>query len=167
MPPEPPGKRVRASVGQNVHQRVTLEIHQDRPVASTPAESEIVHAQDPRCFVILELQRADMVQQSVPGDNDPEVFQKTRARFTPEGKGDVPEPAVESLGPASVVGGKARQAFREDRSAAGLVVAKEPSDVQANGDRHPLPGQVSERPCVPRVNPGRALPAYGATSSAR
>lgn len=139
---EPPGERIRAPVWQNVYQRVTFEIHQNGSVATPTAESEIVHAQDPRCFVILELQRADMVQQSVPADNDPEVFQKTRARLTPEGEKDVREPAVEPLAPVSVVGGDAGQAFREDRSAAGLVVAKEPSDVQVNADGRALPGQV-------------------------
>src|ERR1700709_265861 len=30
---KPFGERVRAPVGQNVHQRATFEIHQDRPVA--------------------------------------------------------------------------------------------------------------------------------------
>jgi hypothetical protein len=49
-----------------------------------------------------------MVQQGVSGDHDPEVPQEARARFTPEGKGDVPEPAVETLGPATVVSSKAR-----------------------------------------------------------
>ena len=42
---EPLGERVRASVRQNVHQFATFEIHQDRPVAASPAESEVVHAQ--------------------------------------------------------------------------------------------------------------------------
>ena len=164
--PEPPGERVRASVGQNVHQHATLEIHQDRPVASTPAESEVVHAQDPRCFVILELQRTDMVEQSVPGDDDPEIPQETGACFTPEGKGDVPEPAVQTLGPASVVGGKARQTLREDRATAEPLIAEEPSDAQANGDRHLLPGQISERPRVAGMDPGGSLPAHRAQSHA-
>jgi hypothetical protein len=52
--------------------------------------------------VILELQRTDMVEQSVPGDDDPEIPQEAGACFTPEGKADVPEPAVQTLGPASV-----------------------------------------------------------------
>ncbi len=78
-----------------------FEVHQDRSVAGPPTGSEVVHAQDPRCFVIPELQRADMVQQGVSGDHDPEVPQEARARFTPEGKGDVREPAVETLGPAT------------------------------------------------------------------
>ena len=94
-----------------------------------------------------------MVQQGVPGDHDPEVLQKARARFTPESEGDVREPAVEPLGPATVVCGEAGQTFREDRPSAGPLVTEEPSDAQANGDRDSLPGQVGQRPRVPGVDP--------------
>ena len=107
-----------------------------------------------------------MVEQGVPGDHDPEVFQKTRSRFTSEGEGDVREPALESLGPAAVVRGETGQAFREDRSVAVLVVAKEPSDAQANGDGYSLPGQVGQRPRVPGMDPGGSLPAQRAKSHA-
>jgi hypothetical protein len=75
-----------------------------------------------------------MVQQGVSGDHDPEVPQEARARFTPEGKGGVREPAVETLGPATVVvSSKARETLREDRPTAGPLVAEEPSDAQVNG----------------------------------
>jgi len=45
---EPVDEAIRAPVRQDVYQRATLEIHQYRPVAGSPAESEVVHAQDPR-----------------------------------------------------------------------------------------------------------------------
>lgn len=118
-----------------------FEVHQDRPIAGSPTESEVVHAQDPRRFVILKLQRADMVQQGVSRDHDPEVFKEARARFTSEGKGDVPEPAIETLGPVTVVSSKARQTLREDRPTAGPLVAEEPSDAQANGAGTPCQGR--------------------------
>ncbi len=103
MFPEPPGEGVRAAVGQNIHQRVPFEIHQNRPVAGPATESEVVHAQDPRRLTTREPHRADAVQQGVPGDHDPEVFQKARASFSSEGEGDVREPTVKPLGPATVV----------------------------------------------------------------
>ena len=65
---------------------------------------------------------------------------ETRPRFPSEGEGYVREPAVQPLSSASVVRGDTGQAFRKDRSAAGLMVAKEPSDMQANGDGDALPG---------------------------
>jgi hypothetical protein len=68
------GERVRAPVGQNVHQRVTFEVHKYRPVAGPATESKVVHAQDPRRLVTREPHGADMAQQGVPGDHDPEVF---------------------------------------------------------------------------------------------
>jgi hypothetical protein len=45
---KPIGEGVCAPVGQNVHQFTTFEIHQDRPLAGSPAESEVVHTQYPR-----------------------------------------------------------------------------------------------------------------------
>jgi hypothetical protein len=44
MLPKPSGEGVRAPVGQNVHQRATFEIHQNRPITGSFAESEVVHA---------------------------------------------------------------------------------------------------------------------------
>ena len=73
---EPADEGVRAPVGQDVNQRVTFEIHQDRPVAGSPAECEVVHAQDPRRLAIRKRHRADVVQQSVSGDHDSEVPQE-------------------------------------------------------------------------------------------
>src|SRR3954469_23407143 len=56
---EPPGEGVRATVRQHVYQFAVFKVHQDRPIAGSSAESEVVDAQeDPRCFMILELQRA-------------------------------------------------------------------------------------------------------------
>src|SRR5918995_1369614 len=98
---KPFGEGVRAPVGQNVHQRATFEIHQDCPVAGSATESEVIHTQDPRRFVIPEPQRADMVQQGISGNHDPEVFQKARSRFPSESESDVREPTVGPLCPAS------------------------------------------------------------------
>src|SRR5215211_30617 len=107
-----------------------------------------------------------MVEQGVPRDHDPEILQQTSPRFAPEGEGDVREPAVESLGSASVVRDDAGQTLRKDRPVAGPLVAEEPSDVQAYGHGDPLPRQVGQRPSVPGMNPGGSLPAYRTTSRA-
>lgn len=53
--PKPPGEGIRAPVGQHVYQSAVFEVHQDRPVAGSPTKSEVLHTQDPRCFVIPEL----------------------------------------------------------------------------------------------------------------
>lgn len=52
---EPPGKRVRAPVRQDVHQFTTFEIHQYRSVAGSATESEVVHTQYFWRLVILKL----------------------------------------------------------------------------------------------------------------
>jgi hypothetical protein len=77
MLPDPVGERVRAAVGQNIHQFTTFEIHQNGPVASSTTESEVIHAQNPRRLVILKLRSTNMVEQGISRDRDPEVFQKT------------------------------------------------------------------------------------------
>jgi hypothetical protein len=112
---EPPGEAVRAPVGQNIHQCVTFEIHQYRPVAGPATEGEVVHTQDPRRSVGPKYRRTDVVEQGVSADYDPEIFQKARARFSTESEGDVREPAVEPLGSATVVRGHTWQTFRIDR----------------------------------------------------
>ena len=57
---KPPGEGVCATVRQDLYQSAVFKVHQDRPVVGSPTEGQVVHAQDPGCFVILELQRADM-----------------------------------------------------------------------------------------------------------
>jgi hypothetical protein len=162
---EPTGEGVHTPVGQNVHQRMTFEIHQDRPVAGSPAESEVVHTQDPRRFVIPEPQRADMVQQGISGNHDdPEVFQKAGACFSSEGEGDVREPAVEPLGPASVMCSDAGQPFCEDRLIACCLVAEESSEAQVNVNGNSLPGQVGQCPRIPGVDSCGSLSARRTTS---
>ena len=74
------------------------------------------------------------------------------------------EPAVEPLGPTSVVRSDTGQTLREDRPVATHFVAEEPSDAQTKVDRNSLPGQVSQRPRVPGMDPVGSLPAGGATS---
>src|SRR5215204_3506848 len=74
---KPPGEGVRAPVGQNVHQRVTFEVHKYRPVAGPATEGEVVYAQDPRRLVTRKPHRADAAQQGITGDHDAEVFQQT------------------------------------------------------------------------------------------
>jgi hypothetical protein len=152
---KPSGEGVGAPVGQNVHQRVTLEVHQNRPVASPTTECEVVHAQDSRCLVSREPHRVDVGEQGISGGHDPEAFQKARACLTSEkSEGDVREPAFKSFGPASVVRGESGQAFREDRPVASPLVTEEPSDAQMHSNRDSLPWQVGQHPRVPGMDPG-------------
>jgi hypothetical protein len=58
---KPFGEGARAPVGQNVHQRVTFEIHQDRPVAGSATESEVIHTQYLGRLVGPKLRRTDVV----------------------------------------------------------------------------------------------------------
>ena len=45
--------------------------------SNSSAEGEVVHAQDPRSLTLRKPHRTDVVQQGIPGDHDPEVFQQT------------------------------------------------------------------------------------------
>ncbi len=81
---KPPGEGVRTPVRQDVYQCVTFEVHKYRPVAGPAAESEVVHAQDLRRLETRKPHRTNVLQQGVPRDPDPEVFQQTIPRFAPE-----------------------------------------------------------------------------------
>src|SRR5215211_8403476 len=161
---KPSGEGVRATVRQNIHRYVSFKIHQYCPVAGPATEDEVVHAQNPGRLAIRRPHRADVVQQRVPGDHDTEIFQKARAHFFAEGEGDVQEPTIEPLGSSPVACGHTGQTFREDYPVAVPFVAEEPSNVQTNGNGDSLPGQISQRPCVPGVDPSGSLAARRATS---
>ena len=153
MLPKPSGEGVRAPVGQDVHKRATFEIHQDRPVAGSPAESEVIHAQYPGRLVISKLRRTNVVEQGLSRDHDPEVFEKTRSRFPSKGEGDVREPLIQTLGSPPVARSDTGQAFCEERSVTSRFLTEEPADAQADAYGNSLPGQVRQRPCVTRNGP--------------
>jgi hypothetical protein len=161
---KPSGEGVRATVRQNIHRHVSFKIHQYRPVAGPATEGEVIHAQNPGRLAIRRLHRADVVQQHVPGDHDPEIFQKARARFSTEGEGDVQEPTIELLGLSPVACGHTGQTFREDYPVAVPFVAEEPPGVQTNGNGDSLSGQISQRPRVSGVDSSGSLAARRATS---
>ncbi len=151
------------SVGQHVDDATAFDIDQQCRVSGPTTQSEVVHAQHPRCprrngRSLQQLQdpcpaclQLDLAAQA--GGRPAAEFHRYRA-----------QPSLQFNGGALVAGAQAVDLFYERASLAGRLVAEEPADTQPYREPDPGDGALHQRPPVVGVD---SAPRPGATWAPR
>lgn len=158
---EPGGERGRLPVGQEVDDRVALEIDQDGPVALAPAPGPVIHAQHARGRRLRDHGAVDEPQQGVRADRHGQAGSDTRAGLAAESQAKLALNLAEPLRAARRPGGGWAQMFGEGPPRAGGAGTQKAADADQQGRGAALPWQILQPALVPGVNPGGGLAAAG------
>jgi hypothetical protein len=92
---QPGGHGVRGTIGQEINDAVSLEIHEDRPFGPPSAEGEVVDGEHARRRDIRDREGADRAQQSLAADRAATRAQEPSARKSTQRDGNLGELAFD------------------------------------------------------------------------
>ncbi len=152
-----PGGQARCfSIRQEIDRTAGFDVHQDSAVAAALAGGVLVDADHPRCRHLRLGQRLDQPQDRTPADGHAEHGSQAGADSTDQGKADRGQGGTQPLGALAILAGQAGYLLHERPARALGIPAPEPPDPQLKYDASPGARDISEKPQVGAVNPGRA-----------
>src|SRR5512135_2972644 len=163
MSREPGLDRFRVTVGQQINDPATLQVHDDGPVASPLAPGPVVDTDEPRGRSRLVLELLDAPEQRIRAGRHGQADGQARAGLATQGTADRAVGLAEPRGGSCVRGGEPRETLGEDATRAVGLRAGETADGQVQPHGPAEAGQVGQPPGVSAVD----APGVGAAGWTR
>jgi hypothetical protein len=160
--PQPRRQRLCVAAVQQLDRAVGLQIDQERGIATTTAEGQVVYTQDARRGGLRRRHRVGQPQQRIVTRRSAGTVSESRPGTSAKCVAEVLEISAHVRGEATPVFQGRAEALREGLAPTRRIVATEPPDRDHEAHREAPPGQIAWRALVASMDAPGQLAARGA-----